>query len=111
MAGPELGWISDWARVEIMPMNSTNSAPLIYRYSFAVIRAKDSPVAVGLAADYDHFDFVPREHMDQLVRRRRQHRSVRLLAVCRARIDVVLDQLIVPVLTGRHARVVVDTDD
>src|SRR5229473_1875334 len=99
-----------------MPMNSTvttgeASPPVIYRYSFAVVRAKDSPVAVGLAADYNHFDFLPREHMDQLVRRRRQHRRVRLLAVCRPRIDVVLDQLIVPVLTGRHARVVVNPVD
>src|SRR5437660_7807743 len=103
MAGPLLGWISDWARVEIMPMNSTVttgevSPPVIHRYRFAVVRAEDSPVTVCLTANDHHFDFFPLEHVDQLVRRRRQHRRVRLLAVRRAWVDVILDQLIVAIL-------------
>src|SRR5437870_8704539 len=85
--------------------------PLVYRDGLAVAGAEDAPVGVGFAADDDHLDLVALEHADHLVGRGLEHGSVRLLAVGRARIDVILDELIVPVLTRGHARVVADPVD
>src|ERR1051326_801250 len=86
-------------------------APVVYVDCGSVVCAEDAPVAVGFAAYYYYFDFVSLEHVDQLIRVCAQHAGVGFFAVRCARIDVVLDQLIVPVLAGWHAGVVVDPVD
>src|SRR5579864_5045082 len=85
--------------------------PLVDRHRGAVVGPEDTPVAVGLAANHYHFDLVPLEHMNQLVRLRFQHARVRFFAERCPWIDIILNQLVVPVLASRHARVVVNPVD
>src|SRR5579859_6802496 len=86
-------------------------APGVDGDRFPVPCAEDAPVAVGFTADDDDLDLVALEHVDELVGRDFELAGVGLLAVRGARVDVVLDELVIPVFTGRHARVVVDPID
>src|SRR5262247_4532949 len=85
----------------LMVMRS--SAPLVDRGRLLVAAPHDAPVAVGLAADDHHVDILPPEHADQRVGSGLEVRGPRLLAEGGSRIEIVLDELVVPVLAGRHA--------
>src|SRR5439155_8108703 len=87
------------------------SAPLVDRHGLLIVAAHDPPVAVRLAADDHHVDVLAPEHRDHLIGRRLQLAGPRLLAERRARVDVVLDQLIVPVLARAHLGRVVEPVD
>src|SRR5262245_54253330 len=85
--------------------------PVVDRDGVLVGAAHDAPVPVRLAADHDDVDVLPSEHRDELVRRCAEVRSPRLLAERRPRVDVILDELIIPVLAGRQACGVVEPVD
>src|SRR5206468_1181543 len=86
-------------------------APVVDRDGVLVGAAHDAPVPVGLAPDHHDVDVLAPEHRDQLIRRRAEVRRPRLLAERRPRVDVILDELIVPVLAGRQSRGVVEPVD
>src|SRR5690606_38453883 len=79
-------------------------APVVHGDGGVVAGAHDLPVAVRLTADHDDVDLLWPPDRDQLVVRHRQLRRERLLAVRRARVDVVLHQLQIPVFARLHRR-------
>src|SRR5438034_9319327 len=88
------------------------STPLVDRHGLLIVAAHDPPVAVRLAADDHDVDVLAPEHRDHLIGRRLQLAGPRLLAERCARVDVVLDELIVPVLARAHlCRVVEPVDE
>src|SRR5262249_30380365 len=99
---------SDLIIPSLLSGRSRPSAPVVDRRRCLVVAAHDPPVAVGLAADHHDVDVLAIEHRDQLVRRRPELGGVRLLTRRRARVEVVLGELVVPVLVGAHPRGVVD---
>src|SRR5712691_6130115 len=75
--------------------------PVVNRDGLLVIAAHDAPVAIRLAAHHHHVDGLGTEYRNQLIWRRLELRGPGLLAKGRPWVEIVLDQLIVPVLTGR----------
>src|SRR5213593_554882 len=85
--------------------------PLVDRRRFLIVAAHDAPVAIGLASDNHDVDILAAEDGDQLVGGGLELRRPRLLAERRARIDVVLDELRVPVLARGHGGCLVEPVD
>src|SRR2546422_5819332 len=79
--------------------------------SLRVRRAHDAPVAVGLTAHDRDVDILAAVHLDHLVGRGLELRGPRLLAEGGPRVQIVLDQLVIPELAGRHPGVLVDPVD
>src|SRR5262245_20504668 len=90
---------------------SFTSSPFIHRHSLLVIAAHDAPVAVGLPADHDDVNLVGLEHFDHVVRRRFQFRRIRFFSESRSRVNIILNELVIPVFTGRHQRVLINPLD
>src|SRR5437762_2586184 len=83
------------------------SPPVVDLHGLLIVAAHDAPVAVGLAAHHHDVNVLAPEHRDQLVRPGLQLGRPRLLAERGARVNVVLHELVVPVLAGRHESVIV----
>src|SRR5574341_655029 len=91
--------------------SDTALSPVVHRDSLLVIAAHDAPVAVRLTAHYEDVDGLRTKHRDQFIRCRLELRGPRLLTKGCPWVEIVLDQLIVPVLPGWHTGVVVDPRD
>src|ERR671922_1224375 len=87
------------------------SPPCVDRDGLLVVAAHDPPIPVRFAAHHYHMDVLATEHRDQLLRRCLELRGPRLLPERRPRVDIVLDELVVPVLAGWHACVVIEPLD
>src|SRR5262245_25781908 len=85
--------------------------PLVDECRLVEVGAHDAPVAVGLAADHHDVDVFAAEHRDELVGPSLELPRPWLVAERGARVDVVLDELVVPVLARRHPGGVVDPVD
>src|SRR5688572_27160562 len=89
----------------------SRSPPIVDASAASRPRSGDPPVTVRLAADDHDVDLIRRPHPDELVRRGAELAGERFLAEGGARIQVVLHELVVPVLTRRHAPVLADPID
>src|SRR4051794_30003993 len=76
----------------------TRSPPVVDLHGLLIVAAHDAPVAVRLAAHDHHVDILAAEHGNERVGLGLQLRRPRLLAEGGARVDVVLHELVVPVL-------------
>src|SRR6266545_8127141 len=85
--------------------------PLVDRDGFLIGAAHDAPVAVGLAPHDHDMDIFSFKDPYLFVGRGLELGGPRLLAEGRARVDVVPDELVVPVLARRHPRRVVEPVD
>src|SRR5262245_16524702 len=106
--------LSQWERVQKGPVTSSAAArspPLVNRDSLLIITAHNAPVPVGLAAHYHDVDVLATKHRNQLLRQGLELRGPRFLSERGAGVNVVLDELIVPVFAGRQAGVVVEPID
>src|SRR3989338_8868839 len=83
------------------------SSPLVDGDGLSVVASDNPPVPVGFAADHDHVDILQAKHAYQLVGRSLKLRDPRLLPKGGPGINVILDELVVPVLTGWHQGVIV----
>src|SRR5947208_1861669 len=85
--------------------------PIIDRHGFLIVAADDAPVAVGFAADYDRVNFFGFKHTDHLIGGSLELRGIGFFSESGSRINVILDELVVPVLAGRHQGVFVNPSD
>src|ERR1041384_8269636 len=88
-----------------------DSSPLIDRNRLMIIAPHDTPVAVGLAAHHHDMNLVGFEPSDYVFWRRFQLRRVGFFTECRARINVVLYQLVIPILRRGHNRILINPFD
>src|SRR5262249_52063378 len=85
--------------------------PLIHRHGLLIVASHDPPIAVGLAADHDDVNLVRLEPFYHFMWRRFYLRRVSFFAKGRSRVNIILYDLIIPVLASRHQSLFVNPVD
>ena len=85
--------------------------PFVNRDTFPVFATHDSPVAVRFSAYHDDFYLILREYPDVFGVRGFEHRGIGLDSLESPWVNVILDELIIPINAGWHCGVFVHPID